>query len=74
MKNGKCVKCGSTTIYAQGNGVAGRNGVAVSVGLSLDSTAVISYICTTCGYFENYFTDQRKLSEVKEKWQKVSVE
>ena len=74
MRNGKCLKCGSKTIHSQKNGVGGRNGVAVSLGLSLDSTEVISFVCATCGYFENYFTDQRKLSEVKQKWQKVSVE
>ena len=74
MRNGKCLKCGSTTIYSQSNGVGGRNGVAVSIGLTLDSTEVISFVCATCGYFENYFTAQKKLSEVKQKWQKVPVE
>ena len=74
MRNGKCHKCGSTTIFSQTNGVGGRNGVAVSIGLSLESTEVTSFVCATCGYFENYFTDQKQLSGVKQKWQKVPVE
>ena len=74
MRNGTCQKCGSASICSQTNGVGGRNGIAVSIGFSLESTEVTSFVCTTCGYFENYFTDQKQLSNVKEKWQKVLVE
>ena len=74
MRNGICLKCGAGTIFSQTNGVGGRNGVAVSIGFSLESTEVTSFVCTTCGYFENYFTDQKQLSNLMQKWQKVPVE
>ncbi|MGC9397154.1 MAG: hypothetical protein ACP5J4_20105, partial [Anaerolineae bacterium] len=32
----------------------------------------IAYICTTCGYFENYIADPGKLTAVAKNWQKVS--
>ena len=31
-----------------------------------------SYVCTECGYFENYITDKAKLQEVQQKWAKVA--
>jgi len=74
MRNGKCLKCGSKTVFTQKNGVGGRNGLAVSLGFSLDSTEVISFVCATCGYFENYFTDQKKLADVAKNWPKVPVD
>jgi hypothetical protein len=29
------------------------------------------YICTDCGYFEEYVTDHTKLSKIQEVWDKV---
>ena len=31
-----------------------------------------SYVCTECGYFENYITDKAKLQGVQQKWAKVA--
>lgn len=30
-----------------------------------------SYICTNCGFFENYVTDERELARVAEKWERL---
>jgi hypothetical protein len=32
---------------------------------------VQSYLCTTCGYFENYVTDAKRLAEAAQQWPKV---
>jgi len=31
-----------------------------------------SYLCGDCGLFQTYVTDEKKLGEVKAKWQKVN--
>lgn len=64
MKNGQCPKCGSTNVYTQQNElqetrVAGRLQI------------VDDYVCTACGYFETYLTDQDALRKIAERWKKV---
>ena len=71
MRNGKCSKCGSTTVYAQSKGVGGVNGVELTIGIFARAVNVTSFVCTTCGYFENYIADTKKLAEVAQKWPKV---
>jgi hypothetical protein len=34
-------------------------------------TQTEDYICSTCGYFEIYIADQKKLNDVAQKWEKV---
>ena len=34
----------------------------------------VSFVCTTCGNFENYIADQPKLMDVAKTWQKVPVD
>ena len=75
MKNGKCIKCNSATVYTAQLGVfygdlklegAGFPGI-------IGSPLYISYLCTTCGYFENYVDDQQMLQKVSSNkgWKKV---
>ena len=74
MKNGMCPKCGSATIYSKTEGLkysAMKGVVFVETGHITVPSQTIAYVCTTCGYFENYITDQSKLTEVLENWQKV---
>jgi hypothetical protein len=66
MKNGKCPKCGASSVYTRqyklseilGN-VAGRLGEKDD------------YVCTDCGYYEEYIVDKGALQKVKEKWKRV---
>ena len=74
MKNGTCPKCGLATIYSKTEGLkysAMRGVVFVETGRMVMASPATAYVCTTCGYFENYITDQNKLSEVLKHWQKV---
>ena len=66
--------CGSTTVYSQANGVVpgGRKEYILLDGYDLP-VDVVSFLCTTCGHFENYITDAKKLSDAAQKWPKVPV-
>ena len=73
MKNGKCVKCGSSTVYSLANGVVpgGRVREYIQFDGMYSAADVLSFLCTTCGYYENYVTDAKKLSAVANKWPQV---
>ena len=74
MRNGKCPKCGSDTVYSKTDGLkyaVAKGVVFVHTSLMTIPSSAISYICTTCGYFENYITDKNKLAQVAENWKKV---
>ncbi|MDD3628036.1 MAG: hypothetical protein PHV06_12050 [bacterium] len=75
MKKGICPKCGAETVYSKNDGIkySVMQGVVIvktNTILNIPSSA-ISYVCTTCGYFENYITDKNKLSAVAKEWKKV---
>jgi hypothetical protein len=75
MKNGQCPKCNSTTIHSQPQGIYYYQITALHLGntgsMMIPNATVVSYLCTTCGYFENYIADQKILAQVAAKWQKV---
>jgi DNA-directed RNA polymerase subunit RPC12/RpoP len=72
MKNGQCPRCGSRTIYSQPSAIYFYNNtLQVRTGAFSRGVPFTSYICTTCGFFENYVADQDKLAEVARTWQKV---
>jgi len=73
MKNGKCDKCGSMTVHVLTNGFApgGRREYIVFDGM-YSAVDVQSYLCTTCGYYENYVADPKRLAEVAQKWPAVT--
>jgi len=75
MKNGICPKCGNATVYTMNNGVSfsPMSGVCfVRTGGATMASAATSYVCSRCGYFENYIADANKLTSVAKAWQKVS--
>jgi hypothetical protein len=73
MKNGKCPKCGSATVYSIANGVmpGGRPRQYIGFGGIYSAVDCLTYLCATCGYYENYITDQKKLADVVQKWPHV---
>jgi hypothetical protein len=73
MKNGKCVKCGAATVYSIANGVVpgGRPRYYVQMDGMYTASDVTSFLCTTCGYYENYIADAKKLTAVAARWPRV---
>lgn len=71
MKNGKCLKCGSTEVYMKQNGL--QEGYTVVLGFG--NTQLLStedYICMNCGFYERYLVDvQKRLKELPSKWKKA---
>lgn len=65
MKNGKCPKCGSTSVYTQQNELQETR---VSGRLQV----VDDYVCAACGCFETYLTDKDALRKIAERWKKVT--
>ena len=74
MKDGVCPKCNSRSVYKgeEGKGVLLYE-FHVYTGRLHMPTPYVSYVCTTCGYFEVYVTDQKVLAEVpnSKNWTKV---
>jgi hypothetical protein len=48
------------------------NGVYVHTSMITKISPLACYICTNCGYFENYLVDPNKLADVAQKWKKVA--
>jgi predicted nucleic-acid-binding Zn-ribbon protein len=70
MEHGQCPKCNETTIYAKNDGITfGVN----NLNINGRPTSYISFICTSCGYFENYVNDPKKLEEIASTWQKIPI-
>ena len=71
MKNGKCPRCDSSEIYHKINGIiSGNKKIYVRVSILSPETGKVTYVCSSCGYYENYICDKNILSKIKEKWDK----
>jgi len=76
MKDGKCPKCGSPTVYTrrQGISLSTESGFYVYISserMTRSIREVDHYVCTTCGYFETYIEDRLKLEAVAKDWKRV---
>jgi hypothetical protein len=70
MLDGQCPRCNSQTVFKRTNGiVSGDKHVFVrGLGFSTPRTDRLTYLCTACGYYENYITDKDILEKVVQKW------
>lgn len=75
MKNGHCSSCESMTVHVKTGGVGFGSSDKIYVYTSAATRAVpmTTYVCTTCGYFESYIADVKKLAEVAKNWPRVPV-
>lgn len=71
MKNGICPKCGAASVYTKKRGAGFEGGLYIHTSILTSGTDYLSYVCITCGYFENYISDASKLQHVAEKWDQV---
>jgi predicted nucleic-acid-binding Zn-ribbon protein len=72
MRTGLCPKCGSGNVFMKKEGVRiSDDGLRIPTGMIVQHSPYISYVCTDCGYFENYIVDKPKLAEIAQKWDAV---
>jgi hypothetical protein len=72
MRDGTCTKCGypgvrqlTRGIYDPGEG--GHGGVMVNDGSMIRrATSYETFLCTACGYWENYLSDAELLQRVRD--------
>jgi hypothetical protein len=60
-------------VYKQSSGISFGSNTSIYVHSSAVTMSVPSedYVCVTCGYFERYINDGKKLDSVAQKWEKV---
>jgi predicted nucleic-acid-binding Zn-ribbon protein len=62
----KCPKCMSADVFLKQRGVGWGKGLAVGSGSSMIGPVEwVTYLCTSCGYFKNYLTDQSWLTKIQ---------
>ncbi|HYH62193.1 MAG TPA: hypothetical protein VD766_10045 [Solirubrobacterales bacterium] len=73
MRNGTCIKCGGEVaklaggIYPHGLKAGQRPGVFVDDGAMIRRpSSYETFLCTACGYWEDYITDAEKLRRAAE--------
>jgi predicted nucleic-acid-binding Zn-ribbon protein len=68
-KTGECPKCGRKNIYFNDRKMKGGQRNWLSFGFS--SVFINTYICTDCGYIEDYISDSTKFEKIRDKWKKL---
>jgi hypothetical protein len=74
MRKGVCPKCGSQSVYLMENGIGAAEFQYIrGVGFGMSSTDFECYLCTACGYFENYVNRRKHLEKIERKgeWKRV---
>lgn len=61
---GKCPKCGTTQIVAIPSALGTYNDIKVDL---LHTASVTRYICTGCGYLEQYVEDKKALGTLSQR-------
>ena len=66
----KCSKCNSDNVFVKNIGIGWGTGIMVGLGSGWSSgmestTEWETYLCTDCGYFENYMTKKDWLTRIK---------
>ena len=74
MKSGTCPKCGSDSIFCRSQGIGGKS-IPVKAGRASWPADQTSYVCTDCGYFEQYLDDEGTLGKIEDEdnWTKIEA-
>lgn len=75
IKSGTCPQCGSSEVYFYPTALFNVERAYLSIG-PLKRIKLESYLCTSCGHFEEYLCDKnledkKTIETVKKKWKKV---
>jgi predicted nucleic-acid-binding Zn-ribbon protein len=74
VEHGQCPKCDSSEVYCRRGGMAAESGVYLVIGF-LNYLEIQTYVCTNCGYIENYTADKSHLRDIvrSPKWNRVDA-
>jgi hypothetical protein len=67
MRNGQCPNCQSIDVYVSADGAGIGEGFALRIRIGdgmLPTKKWATYLCVSCGYFENYITDAEKIARI----------
>lgn len=73
----RCPKCSSEKMFMRARGVGTDTNLYVGMGIAMNSTSDwVTYLCTNCGYFENFITKREWLDKITAdpqgmRWKKV---
>jgi predicted nucleic-acid-binding Zn-ribbon protein len=72
MEHGQCPKCDSSEVYERRGGMTSSHGIIIHLGL-FKFLEIRTYVCTNCGYIENYTADKSYLPDIAQssKWNRV---
>ena len=75
LKSGTCPKCGSNEVYTDREALKRGERMQLVIS-SWKSIFLDSYICLTCGYFEEHVPEdelrnEKLIEKVKENWKRV---
>ncbi len=73
MNSGTCPKYQSSNVFRKKKGIDYSRGIYAHTGIVTSASPHVSYVCTDCGYFENYIDDRAKLEAVANKWERVGA-
>ena len=75
MRSGYCPKCKTPTVYRRWDGIYyGTARIYVRTNNWLITPSPVDcYVCTRCGYFEQYVADAKRMSEITGSWEKVAA-
>jgi len=74
-KSGKCPKCDSLEVYTDEGNIMRTENSARAIS-TWSRFKVATYICTSCGFFEEYMSqkdleNRNKIEKIQSKWEKV---
>jgi hypothetical protein len=76
MQDGICPNCKATTIFMQKNGIqfGEADGVYIFASAAASVSKINSYVCTSCGYFQNFLAAPEMLAKISasDKWTRVN--
>ncbi|MEZ0066682.1 putative nucleic-acid-binding Zn-ribbon protein [Streptacidiphilus sp. MAP12-20] len=68
MRSGICPKCRSASVHFTRNGIRRGQAFGLTVRGAWSTAQSEDFVCTSCGYFEQYFTPGGTLQKIAEKW------
>jgi predicted nucleic-acid-binding Zn-ribbon protein len=71
MQSGTCPKCQARAVHAKNEGISVRTR-SLSIWINMFRRAYLrAYVCTNCGYTEQYVIGQEALQGIARKWPRV---